>query len=109
MIDPLSDWWVHTVTVEPYQGDGPEGPTFGAAYALPCFIDETRRLVRSSTGEQVVSSTTVLAPATSATVPPGSRVTLSVLFGGHATTVLAFARNDAGGQPTPNHVELSLA
>lgn len=109
-IDPLSDWWVHTVDVERFAGAGSEGDTWGDVDAgLPCFISDKRRLVRSSTGEQVVSETTVLFPKTTADVPVDSRITLPALFGGRTSTVLSVSRHDGGGLPTPDHLEVAIA
>jgi hypothetical protein len=105
--DPLAAFWVHEVTVEHYSGPGPEGPSYGTAYLLPCFIDAKRRLVRSATGEQVASSVTVFAPPGAPLVPVGSRITLPGSHGGHQTRVITTSNADGGGLPTPDHVEIS--
>ena len=107
MTDPLAAFWVHEVTVEHYAGPGPEGPTYAAAYNLPCFVDAKRRLVRSTTGEQVVSSVTVFAPPGAPLVPVGSRITLPGSHGGHQTRVITTSNADGGWLRTPDHGEIS--
>lgn len=98
----------HTVSVEPYEGSGAFGDVFGAAVDItPCFVDETRKLVRVQTqdaaGTERVSSTTVFAPPDT-TAPPGSRAT----WRGRTTRVLATAVRDDAGIGLPEHLELSL-
>jgi hypothetical protein len=103
-IDPLADWWVHTVTVQPLTGHGPEGDTYGTAYEVIGYLDHTRRLVRAANGSQVVSNATLLAPIATADIPVGSLVS----SGATRTKVITFTRHEAGPQPTPNHVEMFL-
>lgn len=107
--DWLSPFWVHEITIETSTGTGPEGDTYAAPYRLACFIDSTRRLVRSATGEQVVSSAQIMAPPGSPLVPPESRVTLPASHGGHTTTVISCANRYGAGLGTPDHVEITLA
>lgn len=94
----------HTVTVEPYTGDGAYGPVYGAAVEVRGMVDEQTRMVRSPGGEQVVSSSTVYVRLDT-TAPPGSRVTLP---SGRRTTVINALRRDGSGLPTPDHLELQL-
>jgi hypothetical protein len=108
--DPLAQWWVHTTDVQRFTGAGPDGDTWDATdTALPCFISDKRRLVRASTGEQVVSETTVLYPKSTPDIPIDSLVTLPALFGGRTSNVLSVSRHDGGGLPTPDHLEVALA
>ena len=93
----------HTVTVEPYEGEGPFGPQFGTAVTVRCFVDDKRRLVRNPTGDEVVSESTFYAPLNTV-CPAHSRVTVN----GRQTTVLAASRRDGGGLPTPDHLEVAL-
>lgn len=108
--DPLGDWWRHPIKVERLTGTGAYGDTFAPADdPLPLgFIDDRRRMVRDSSGSEVVSETTVALPITTPDVPPGSLVTLPATHGGRQATVLAVSRHDGGGQPTPDHLELAL-
>lgn len=94
----------HQISIEPYLGDGAYGPKYGAATVVRCLLDEQTREVRSSTGEQVISSSTAYCPP-GTTAPPGSRATLP---DGRHTSVIARLDRSAPGLPTPDHVELQL-
>ena len=98
-----------TITVEAYEGAGAYGDVFAApAVVTPCVVEDTTRKVTVQTGDaegsERLSATTVYGPL-SATVPPGSRVTLP---SGRITGVLAVARVTAHGHPLPEHLEISL-
>jgi hypothetical protein len=93
----------HTVTVEPYEGEGPFGPTYGAPVTVRAFVDDKRRLVRSPTGDEVTSETTFYAPLDTV-CPVHSRVTVN----GRQTVALASSRRDGGGLPTPDHLEVAM-
>jgi len=95
---------VHVASVEPYQGSGAHGPVYGNAVSVRCFAEDKRQLVRSDTGEEVVSNTTIHCPVDT-TIPPGSRVTVF----GRTTTVLTVARFDTGGRSRLDHLEVALA
>jgi hypothetical protein len=108
--DPLASWWVHTVTVARFAGDGPEGDSWATPEAgVACFVSEKRALVRAPNGEQVVAETTVYFPRSTADIPPGSLVTIGAPFTARTTTVIATSRHDGGGLPTPDHLEVALA
>lgn len=99
-------WLRHTVTVEPYQGDSANGPVYGTAVSVRCFLEEKRRMARGKDGEEVVSATTFYCRLDAiADAPPQSRVTLP---DGRQTEVVTRARHDGGGLPTPDHWEVSL-
>lgn len=101
--DPLAAFYVHTVTVEPLEQQGPEGDVFGTAYPLRCFAAAKARLIRGTTGDMVTSDTTITAATSTPNIPVGSRITLP---DGSPTTVLRLSRADGGGLPTPDHVEI---
>lgn len=68
----------NTVTVSPYTGDGAYGPIYGAAVAVKCNIDSTRRLLVNGQGEQVISETTLqVHPYESSLFTPEATVTIS--------------------------------
>ncbi|MEU3162899.1 hypothetical protein [Streptosporangium sp. NPDC006930] len=94
---------VHTVLVEPAQGEGPFGMEYGEQVPVRCFVDDKRRLVRAATGAEVVSESTFYAPLDTV-CPVDSRVTVN----GRTTTVLASSRRDGGGLPVPDHLEVAL-
>jgi hypothetical protein len=94
------------ITVEPYQGDGPWGPSYGEPVTVRALMDAARRLVRDAEGAEVVSGTTVRVRLVDAGhFPPGSRVTLP---DGTAPTVITTARHDGRTLPVPSHLEVSL-
>lgn len=93
----------HSATIEPYAGAGANGPVYGAGVVVRCFRDDKRRLVRSGTGEQVVSETTLYCPP-GTVAPPQSRVDL----GHRKATVITLSDRDGGQLPVPSHVEVNL-
>lgn len=103
MADLLSMWWVHTVIIERYTGDGAEGPEYAAAETVKGFVDDSVKLVRSDTGKETVSSRRVFVPLTVAPIPAGSRVT----YGAKTSTAINVADRDGGGLPLPEHREVS--
>lgn len=66
------------LTLRPYLGSGQDGDVFGAPVELPGLPrEDSRRLVRSAQGDEVLSTLTVYAPApTGALFVLGSRVTV---------------------------------
>jgi hypothetical protein len=113
MTDPLAQWWVHQFSVRRLSGSGAGGDVFTpAAPADPAtlvgFWADGATLVRDMNGEEVTSSARVAHPITDARIPPGSLVIAPAAFGGGTFTVIATARGDGGGQPTPDHWEISL-
>jgi hypothetical protein len=95
---------VHTITVEPYEGDGSKGPIYGPPVSVRCFLDEQTRAVRSPGGDTVTSSSTAYArPGVDA--PPLSRVTTA---GGRITKVIQLKDRAGGRLRTPDHVEIQL-
>lgn len=102
-MDPdLAEFLVHTVTVEPHLGEsGYGGAIYGPPVNVPCFVDETTRMVRDSNGSETVSSSTIYA-APDAPITGGSRVTLP---SGDTTTVISSSRHDSGPLDLPDHME----
>lgn len=106
----LDDFYVHTCTVETYEGTNGYGEdVFDAPFIVTapegCFIEPKRRLVRSSTGEQVVSETTVYTyPAHTGRFLPGSRVTINATV----STVIVAAPFDSGDLDLPDHLVVNL-
>lgn len=111
--DELEDFYVHTVTVEPFLGTSGYGEDmFGPASTLSpdtengVFLDDSRKLVRDATGEQVVSESTLYTyPTAAALFNPGARVTSSA---GVVSRVIRANVNDSGSLDLPDHVAVSL-
>jgi hypothetical protein len=62
-MNTTSRWFVHTVTVETFQGAGAYGDVFAAPVTLAppngCWVDNARKVVRNKDGVEVVSETSV--------------------------------------------------
>jgi hypothetical protein len=93
----------HSIVVEPFLGQGGNGPTYGPAVTVRCFRDDARRRVRDAAGEQVISETTCYCPP-GTVAPPLSRVTVA----GRVAYVITAKVRDGGGLPTPDHLEVAL-
>lgn len=103
-------FWIHTATIETFQGDGVTGPVYAAGVSITCLLDADEQLVLSPTGEQVTSSSTMLYTAISnaALFTPGTRVTSTVLGGDNTAKVLKVNPLTSGALALPDHVEVSL-
>ncbi len=98
-------FWVHTVTVAALTGAGGMGDTYAAPVAVACFVEESRKVVRGPDGAEVVSEATLYAPAGTASLTPGSLVTLP---SGRVATVITTATHDSGDLDLIDHVEAAL-
>lgn len=65
----------HRVRVRAFRGSGSLGPVFDPPVEVPAFADDERKLVRSRTGQEVVSSSSVVVDF-GRDVPEGSLVTV---------------------------------
>ncbi|MGH3863577.1 hypothetical protein [Actinokineospora sp.] len=66
----------HTITVRRYLGTGPYGDQHADPVTIRrTFVEDRRRIVRSATGEEVISETTVRARP-GERIPVGSLVTV---------------------------------
>ncbi|WP_424183850.1 hypothetical protein ACOBQX_17985 [Actinokineospora sp. G85] len=97
----------HTITLRRYLGTGP----YGDVHADPVlvrrvFVEDRRRLVRSSTGEEVISETTVRTRP-GVYVPVGSLVTV---WAGtpHERTARVIITNLFDHPSSWSHVEIAL-
>jgi hypothetical protein len=93
----------HEATVQAPAGEGAYGPVQADPVTISCLWEDKRRMVRTAEGREVLSSATVIAPP-GTDIPAGSLLTR----GGRTATVMHVATHDAGGLPTPNHVEVFL-
>lgn len=98
-------FFVHTVSVETYQGESGVGESYASATPVQCFVDDTTHLVRNSAGEEVASSGAVYA----GTADAGKfTVESRVIVNGRRTRVLMVNLNDSGPLGLPDHVEVHL-
>lgn len=82
------------VAVETYQGESAYGPVYDASADVTCGVVGSRRMVRNSQGEEVVSERTLLvASADQAYFTPRSRVTVE----SQVSTVIAVSPKGIGG------------
>jgi len=104
--DDLADFYVHTISVQTLTGTGGMGDTYADPVDRACFVDDKRRLVRSSSGEEVTSETTIFGPpALSEVVVAESLVTLP---SGRVATVITTSNLDSGAMDLPDHFEANL-
>lgn len=96
-------WRTHTISVEPYVGSGAYGSTYGPAVSITCRVEDGVRLVRSASGDEAVSTSTVFCDA-DVVIPAESRVTVK----GRVTTVLLVS-DPSTGRSRLDHLEVSLA
>lgn len=111
-MDELADFYVHTVTVETFQGtDGYGRDSFAAPVVLApatsngCLVESVRRLVRSKDGAEVISETTIYTyPAAATLFTPDSRVTI----GTAVARVIVAALSTSGALGLPDHLTVTL-
>lgn len=107
-VTDLGDFWVHTVSVNTYQGTTGAGvKSYAAPAARVGFVERKRRLVRDGNGTQVVSESTYYGDSGQAVdFPPQSQVTLPGET--KPTTVIVCAVNDGGDLDLPDHIAVAL-
>lgn len=99
-------FYVHTAVVEPFLNTSGYGvDLFGPAVTVACFADDTRHQIRSSTGELVISETTLYTTVANApTFVINSRVTVN----GNMSRVMKVNTNDSGPLGLPDHCAVNL-
>lgn len=101
-MDELADFWVSTTTVRTYTGSGPFGETYADPVDVPCFIDNTRRLVRDNDGRELTSEATITGHLSYGDLfQPESTATID----GDERTVLTLAKHYSGMLDLPDHFE----
>jgi hypothetical protein len=97
---------VHAVTVETQSGEGGLGDVYSAPVSVAGFLDYTRQLVRTLSGDELVSLASFYTNLDRASLfALDSRVTLP---DGTIAYVLQAARRDDGGLTGLSHLEVSL-
>lgn len=94
----------HSITIEAWHGEGPDGPRYGPPVTVRAFVDAQTRMVRATDNTQVTSTSTAYARP-DVVAPAQSRVTLP---DGRVTSVIAALARDGGALPVPSHLELQL-
>jgi hypothetical protein len=107
--EPLTTLWRHDTTVERLQGQGPKGPVYATPTTVTGFVSPGVRMVRNASGEEVVSSTTIVYPIETAPIRPGSYITPPPALGVPRARVLTSTALAGAGLDTPDHLEVTLA
>ena len=113
-MDDLEEFYVHTISVQTLTGSGGMGDTYADPLVLSpdadppsgVMVDDKRRLVRSASGEETTSETTIFGrPALAAVIVAESLVTLP---SGRVATVITTSSLDSGAMDLPDHFEANL-
>jgi hypothetical protein len=106
VIEGFEEFMVHEVTVETKSGEDSWGNINTiVSDPIPGFFDEKRQLVRSASGDQVVSESTFYTGAEHAAVfAPESLVHLS----DRVATVIKCGLADSGPLDLPDHIAVTL-
>jgi hypothetical protein len=110
MTGGVGRWFVHTVTVETFEGAGAYGNVYASPVTLAppngVWVDGARKLVRNSAGVEVVSETSLATfKANAPLFTPDSRVTIN----GVVSLVIKTNEADSGSLNLPtDHVEVNL-
>lgn len=92
-------------TFVPRLGEGAYGPAFGVPVDVPCWPEESVKLVRAADGSDVISSTRLWCESEHyEKAAPGTRVT----FRDRETEVVARAAHDPGALDLPGLLEVTL-
>lgn len=105
-VDDMAEFYIHSATVEAYLGTNGLGvDTFSAPVVVLGFADNSRKLVRNSDGEQVISETTFYTyPSWAASFAPNSRVTID----GAVSRVIGVNSNTSGDLDLPDNLAVTL-
>lgn len=105
--DAIAVFWTQPVQVQRFLGVGPEGDVHDASVTLTGRVKHEPRLIRDSTGQEVVSQSRWSGPVDTPTVPVGSLAT----FPGdaQARVVIAEQRHRAIPGVTPDFYSFDCA
>ncbi|MFG7941190.1 hypothetical protein [Streptomyces cacaoi] len=95
----------HRITVEPYEGDGAYGPTYGPPADVRALVAERPQMIRTQDARDVRATTTLIT-GPELECPPGSRITLP---DGRTGTALTVAHHTAPGLPVPACTEVTVS
>lgn len=101
----MDEWFTTPIAVTPYDGEGAYGPIYGAEQTVLMRVNEGRRLVRSRSGDEVVSETTLYGPLSAVDAfAPESLVTVD----GRAAQVITVSRRREPNGGSMDHIEVVL-
>lgn len=103
----LARFWVHTVTVTPYQRVGTDGADqWGTPVAVTGWLQDDTRLQQTVDAAQLTSAGAIFLtdPANAASFPLGSEVQLPM----RVAHVIAVNTNDSGPLGLPDHTVVAL-
>lgn len=105
-VSDLDEFYVHTVSLETYQGTNGYGEdVFAGAVNVTGFLDDSRKLVRGQAQEQVISESQFYTrPENGALFTAESRVT----SGGVVSRVIRVNVNTSGTLALPDHAVVLL-
>lgn len=102
----LDEFYVHTVTVETYQGTNGYGEDlFADPVTVVGFLDDSRRLVRTKDAEQVISESQFYTRPESGPLFTASSI---VTVDGVTSRVIRTNVNTSGPLDLPDHAVISL-
>jgi hypothetical protein len=106
----LDAFYVHTLTVQTYQGEGSDGPMYAAGVAVPGFLDTTANLVRTGSSDEATAASSMFycAPTYAALFSVQSLVASASLAGDGKAIVVKVNSLDSGTMSLPDHVEVTL-
>lgn len=104
MFTAATDFQTTTVQVATHTGTGANGDLYADPADVVVFLEDTRKLVRSATGEQVVSESTLYTDPDQADLfTPGTRVTLPT-----RDALVIVTKVHTIGDPDVDHTEVAL-
>ncbi len=108
MVDELDEWWQHDISVSRKTGSSGYTDTFDSPVVLKGFYDGGQRMVRSSTGDQVIAQATAFFPPTIDFIPTESLVAAPSNLGGRVGKVITCTKHEVGELELPTHWEVTL-
>ncbi|UQE74195.1 hypothetical protein MYK68_15905 [Gordonia sp. PP30] len=107
MSDPLAVFFTQPLGVKRLTGRGPYGDQHAAEVTILCRLKHEQKLVRDSSGAEVVSVSSAAMAVGTADIPPGSLVQVP---GDEAwRTVIAAARHIGGFDKSPDYYSIEIA
>lgn len=103
----IAHWFVHTVTVETFLGQGANGDLFAAPVKVVGWLSGSRKIVRGIDGQQAISESAFYTNISNAALfTTDTRVTDSL---GTVSRVIRVNVNDTGGlMQNVEHVAVAL-